>query len=268
MASRQPAEKEAKARKAATTGTLRNHLSGRVDPLTSAILVFPLFLVYQAGILVSDGLNGVDFTTRALVALAERDMTNYLIVLGGMLLVYAAVLVILRKRGSFSPRAFGPVLLESTFYALTMGSVILFVMNALAPGFPGLAVGATAREFAPPPLAVGGAMNPLDVIVISAGAGLHEEFIFRLLLMGGLSWLLAGFTGKKRAWITALIVSSLVFSLAHHLGPAGEAFTFAAFIFRTLAGVVFALIYQVRGFAVAAWTHALYDVYVLSFVGH
>jgi len=115
--------------RAGTTGTLRNHLSGRVDPLTSAILVFPLFLIYQAGILISDGFNGVDFVTKALVELAAQDMSNYLVVLAGMLVVYAAVLVILRGRGKFSPRAFGPILLESTFYALSMGSIIIFVMN-------------------------------------------------------------------------------------------------------------------------------------------
>ena len=119
----------------------------------------------------------------------------------------------------------------------------------------------------PPALALGKSMNPLDVIVISAGAGLHEEFIFRLMLMGGLSWLLSSLAGPKRAWVFALVISSLAFSLAHHIGPAGEPFTFAAFVFRTLAGVIFALVYQVRGFAVAAWTHALYDVYVLSFAG-
>ncbi|MCA9638481.1 MAG: CPBP family intramembrane metalloprotease, partial [Myxococcales bacterium] len=61
-----------------------------------------------------------------------------------------------------------------------------------------------------------------------------------------------------------LVISSLVFSLAHHVGPAAEAFTFDAFVYRTLAGVFFAIVYQLRGFAVAAWTHALYDVYVLS----
>src|SRR5690606_10445868 len=42
----------------ATKGTLTNHLAGRVDPLTSAILVFPLFIIYQLGILLSRGLNG------------------------------------------------------------------------------------------------------------------------------------------------------------------------------------------------------------------
>lgn len=237
--------------KPGTTGTLRNHLAGRVDPLTSAVLVFPLFMIYQAGILVSDGFNGVDFTTQTLVELAAQDMGNYLIVLAGLLLGYGAILVILRKRGSFSPRAFAPVLLESSFYALTMGSIILFFMEKLIPGTPGLAIGHS--------------VGPIDVLVISAGAGLHEELIFRLIGMGGLSWLLAGLTGPKRAWILALIISSIAFSLAHHIGPAGEDFAFSVFVFRSFAGVFFALIYHVRGFAVAAWTHTLYDVYVLSF---
>lgn len=237
-------------RRPGTAGTLANHLSGRVDPLTSAILVFPLFLIYQAGILASAGQNGVDFVTSALIELSARDMGNYLVVLAVMLVAYAAILVILRKRGSFHPRAFLPVVIESTFYALTMGTLILFVMSKIGVR-PGLSTG-------------GGGPNPLDVIVISAGAGLHEELIFRVIGMGGIAWLLAGITGPKRAWIAALVVSSLAFSLAHHLGPAGEAFSFAAFTYRALAGAFFALVFHVRGFAVAAWTHALYDVYVLS----
>lgn len=236
--------------KPATKGTLANHLAGRVDPLTSAILVFPLFLTYQVGILVSSGQNGVDFITRALVELSARDMTNYLIVMAGMLVVYAAVLVLLRKKGTFSPKAFGPVLLESTFYALSMGTIIVFIMGRFLNVTPGLAVGAGS--------------NPLDIFVISAGAGLHEELIFRVIGLSGMAWLLGGILDKKRSFVIALVVSSLVFSLAHHLGPAGEAFTMSAFVYRALAGAFFGLVYQVRGFAVAAWTHALYDVYVLS----
>jgi membrane protease YdiL (CAAX protease family) len=114
-----------------------------------------------------------------------------------------------------------------------------------------------------PPLAIAIA-NPVDILVISAGAGFHEELIFRLILMSGLGWLLAGITGKRRAWVFALALSSIAFSFAHHLGAAGEPFTFAAFTYRSLAGVYFGLIYHFRGFAVAAWTHAIYDVYVLS----
>lgn len=227
------------------------HLLGRVDGLTSAILVFPLFLLYQIGILTGRGQNGVDFVTRSLIEVSKRDLTNYLVVMGVMLAAYAAILVILRKRGHFDPRVFGPMLLESGFYALVMGSIILFVMREFLGVLPGLST-------------AGAGSNPLDIFVISAGAGFHEELIFRVIIMGGLAWLLTGITGKKRAWLIALVVSSILFSLAHHVGPSGEAFRFQAFVYRALAGAFFAAIYQVRGFAVAAWTHALYDVYVLS----
>lgn len=225
------------------------HLRGRIEGLTSAILVFPLFLIYQLGILSGRGQNGVDFATRALIRVSERNVNHYLVILAGLLLAYAAIVVLLRRRGTFSPRAFVPMLAESTFYALVMGSLIVFVLQQFAGIVPGLVVGGA---------------GPLDVVVISAGAGFHEELIFRVILMGGLAWLLTGLTGAKRAWLLALVLSSLAFSLAHHLGPVGETFTFAAFVYRTLAGVFFALVYQIRGFAVAAWTHALYDVYVLS----
>lgn len=244
------AASESPDRRHRSRGVLLQHLSGRIDPLTSAILVFPLFLLYQLGILSGGGQNGVDFVTKSLIEFGRRDLGNYLIILAGMLVAYAAVLVILRRRGSFHPRAFVPVVVESTFYALVMGSLILFVMHRFLGVLPGLAVSAGP--------------NPIDIVVISAGAGFHEELIFRVVLMGGLGWILAGITGKRRAWIAALLVSSLAFSLAHHVGPAGEAFTFTAFVYRTLAGVFFAAVYHVRGFAVAAWTHALYDVYVLS----
>lgn len=248
-----PERRKPRAPRPATDGTLLNHLSGRIDPLTSAILVFPLFAIYQLGILTSNGLNGVDFVTKALVELVQRDMTNYLIVLGVMVAVYAAILLILWRQGTFNPRAFLPALGESVFYALTMGTLIVFVMSQFTGVVPGLAVGVQR--------------SPVDVLVISAGAGLHEELVFRVIGVGGLAWLIAGLTGEHKAMVIAIVFSSVAFSLAHHIGPGGEAFTTAAFVYRTLAGLFFAVIYQLRGFAVAAWTHALYDVYVLSTYG-
>lgn len=224
-------------------------MRGRIEGLDSAVLVFPLFLVYQVGILGGRGQNGVDLLTRQLVAVAERDVSNYLAVLAIALIAYAAVLVVLSRRGRFHPRVFAPMLLESSLYALAMGSIIVFVMHRFLGALPGLSIATPG---------VG------DAIVISAGAGFHEELVFRVLLMGGLAWALTGLTGERRAWMAALVVSSLVFSLAHHVGPAGEAFSFAAFTYRTLAGAFFAIVYRVRGFAVAAWTHALYDLYVLG----
>ncbi len=211
--------------------------------------MFPLFAVYQVGILTGRGQNGVDFLTRTFIEMAAYDMATYLLTLGGMLVAYAAIVVLLRRTGTFDPRIFVPMLAESAFYATTMGSLIVFVLSRLAPFVPGLSI----------------LSRSLEVIVVSAGAGFHEELVFRVVLLGALSWLLAGVTGRRRALVLAVLASSILFSLAHHVGPAGEPFAFAAFVYRTFAGLFFALVYLVRGFAVAAWTHALYDVYVLSF---
>jgi len=224
-------------------------LRRRQDAATSAFLVFPLFLVYQFGILLgARGRNGADFVTTGLMRLVEYDLGAYLTVLVALAASYAGLFAGLRRGGRAEVRSFGPTLAESALYALVMGSLILAVMQWLSGLMPGLVIVAS---------------GPLDVIVISAGAGLHEELIFRAGLMSGLA-VACRPLGARRAALLAVLGSSLVFSAAHHVGPSADAFTLAAFVYRTFAGIYFAALYHFRGFAVAAWTHALYDVYVLS----
>ena len=62
--------------------------------------------------------------------------------------------------------------------------------------------------------------------------------------------------------IGSVLTSALLFSAAHHVGPYGEAFNHSVFLFRTLAGLYFALLYQLRGFGIAVGTHTCYDVLV------
>ena len=219
--------------------------------LDTAVFVFPLFLVYQVGI-VSGVRNGADVVTTLLMQLVEYDLGNYLLLFGALLLGYAGLLGGLRQSGRFHPKSFAPLLAESGLYAVCMGSIILLVIRYVLWFVPGLAVEALPDR------------GPLEILVIAAGAGLHEEFIFRAGLMGGLALLFEQRMGRLAAWTLALAVSSLVFSGVHHLGPAGEDFTLVAFAYRTLAGAYFGVIYQLRGFAVAAWTHCLYDLYVLT----
>jgi hypothetical protein len=49
----------------------------------------------------------------------------------------------------------------------------------------------------------------------------------------------------------------------HYLPPTGDPWSLASFTFRALAGMAFAALFKLRGFAVAVYTHALYDVFVL-----
>ena len=68
---------------------------------------------------------------------------------------------------------------------------------------------------------------------------------------------------NSTALLPAALLSSVLFALAHYLGP--EEFTLYSFAFRFLAGLVFAALFVFRGFAVAVYTHTIYDVYVLLF---
>ena len=120
-----------------------------------------------------------------------------------------------------------------------------------------------------PPDASGGAKNiaanpvPVSQIISFVGAGIYEEVLFRLLVFTGLGWLLGMFQVPTRAALLAAAAGSAgVFAVAHHVGPYGEAYDGYVFLFRCLAGVYFALLYQFRGFGIAVGAHACYDVLV------
>jgi membrane protease YdiL (CAAX protease family) len=104
-------------------------------------------------------------------------------------------------------------------------------------------------------------LGPLERLVMSAGAGFYEELVFRVGLFGGLAHL---FTRRGvpalRAGLAAAAVSALLFSAVHYVGALGDSFSLGSFVFRALSGLYLAALYRFRGFAVAVYAHALYDV--------
>jgi membrane protease YdiL (CAAX protease family) len=231
----------------------------RADPrnlLTSLVLVFPLFLTYQIGVLFTlPVLNGADFLTVFLFRNLGLSKGTYLAYTFGVATAFALAVTILRRRQKFDPRMIIPVLIESAIYALTMGSLIVFVMTRGLGISPRLAGGAGSfveqQGFA-------------TRIVMSLGAGVYEETVFRLGIMTGLVALLDRIVGLRRwlAVVLALLVSAVLFSAMHHIPPYGDPFRVGLFLFRVLAGICFGLLFWYRGFAVAVYTHALYDLYV------
>jgi membrane protease YdiL (CAAX protease family) len=112
-------------------------------------------------------------------------------------------------------------------------------------------------------LSVGMDSKTLGRVVTFVGAGIYEEMLFRLLLFCALG-IVFRLMGVPRI-ISALLVgiaSAVLFAAAHHLGPYGEPINGYVFLFRSLAGFYFALLYQLRGFGIAVGAHACYDVLV------
>lgn len=107
----------------------------------------------------------------------------------------------------------------------------------------------------------------LDIIT-GIGAGIYEELIFRLLLIGLLMLFFETILGvnRKKAIVISVIVSAVLFSLHHHFVflngrfARAEVLTLAPFIFRTIAGVYFATVFAIRGFGIVAAAHIFYDI--------
>lgn len=230
------------------------------EPLTAFVAVLPLFVFYQVGILLTGGMrNGVDFVSSFLFSVFGDDLASYLGFNAIILVAFLVIVARLRRSGELHPRVIPMMLLESAVYAVLVGVGVNVLINATGIGH--LLMVPAAAGGSPPGL--------FTKLVMSVGAGLYEELTFRLVLMGGLFFAMDKVAGASRilSAVLAVTVSSLIFSGVHHLGNMGEAFTLSAFVFRFFAGVIFATIFQTRGFAIAAWTHALYDVWVMVVLG-
>jgi membrane protease YdiL (CAAX protease family) len=228
----------------------------RYDPkdlLTSLVLVFPLFLIYQVGVLFTlPVLNGADFLTVFLFRNLGLSTGAYLAYTAAVAVAFAIAVAVLRRKRQFNPKLILPVFIESAIYALTMGSLIVFVMTRVLHVSPRLAGGIAGQGLG-------------TRFVMSLGAGVWEETVFRLGIMTGVALLLERVLGLGRwvAIIVALAVSSVLFSAMHHIPPYGDPLQLGVFTFRVLAGCFFGLVFWFRGFAIAVYTHALYDIYVL-----
>ena len=214
---------------------------GHGDLAASLVLVFPLLLVYQVGVLFAGSVNGADVVTRLLFAALGRPA--YLALHA---LIAAGFLLGMRRGGrgtALRLEVVAPVVLEAAVYALTLGAVISVILERLL----GLGLG-------------GGAA--IDAL----GAGVHEELVFRLALLGGLVALAEGAPAlaarPRLALALAFAASSIAFAAAHHVGAYGEPWTAHAFAFRVLAGAAFGLIFWFRSLAHAVYAHAIYDLLV------
>lgn len=105
---------------------------------------------------------------------------------------------------------------------------------------------------------------PASVRVISfIGAGVYEEVLFRLCLVPAAYGFFRLFEcSQKTSAVCAVLATSVVFAVAHYVGPAADTFTMFTFSFRALAGVFFAALFLVRGFGITVGAHAAYDLLV------
>jgi len=214
-------------------------------PLTSLVFSLPLVLAYEGGVLVlgrGSPRNGADVWLRTLLdslGFGQYFLLPVLTILG--LLAWHHVE---HDRWRFSPGVLAGMAGESVLWAAVL-------------------LGIARLQDRLWPLATAAGEGLLARLVAFCGAGLYEEVLFRLLLLPAVTWVAARLgAGPLAAAGWGVVGSSLLFSWAHYVGPLGDAFDPYSFTFRFLAGVFFAILFEARGFGIAAGSHAAYDILV------
>jgi hypothetical protein len=105
------------------------------------------------------------------------------------------------------------------------------------------------------------------VAVSLIGTGVYEETLFRLLCLTLLAWLLRWVVLLKPLAVgLAILLTAVLFAAAHQMHVPFEEWKLPTFIFHTVAGLYFGLLYYLRGFGVAVGAHACFNVLVTTAV--
>lgn len=230
----------------------------------SLVFALPLLVMYEglAALLAQDpsveGVrNGADVVLKSLfVAVAgHRGPLLFMTIVVGISLWL--VRRDLRTAGrKLEAWIFGGMVVESILLSLAFGVVVGTLTVRILGPLGALAAGANGIE----------TMSLPARIMLSIGAGLYEELLFRVALVSALAngARIAFGWGRTGAGVIATIIGALIFSAFHYVGELGEDFALQSFTFRAIAGVMFSALYLTRGFGITAWTHAMYDVIVLT----
>jgi len=225
------------------------------SPRYAVFFATPLILMYEGLAWILQGSatagvrNGADVLLKSLFL--TLGGTRGLVFFDVLLIAIGAALV-WRDRGPLVPMIFVGMFAEAVALALIFGTVAGVLTALLIRG--------------PSALAMGGlqGLGLSTQVMLSLGAGIYEELLFRVILVSGLAWL------AKRAFgwlpgasgVFAVVVGAFIFSAFHYIGPYGDAWQLQSFVFRFVAGLLFSGLFVLRGFGITAWTHSLYDVFL------
>jgi hypothetical protein len=219
------------------------------------LISLPLFLAYELLILISQPEASqivrisVDSWFKSIFSLFGVNtvsITLLVVAFFGIFILYKEREQLRRLRFKFFPLMIG----ESVIYASLVTLVATFFIS--------MVFAISTND----PIS---SLSGLQKFALSLGAGLYEELFFRVILVSLLILVFRKvFNNKNWAATTAAIVlSALLFSMVHYVGSMGDAFTLSSFTYRFVFGLMLNGIYVWRGFGIAAWTHAIYDLMVL-----
>ena len=230
---------------------MRNYWRYSRSAYYSAVTALPLLVIYEILIVLSQSRywgirNAADVWIRTFLMAFDLQAQHITFVLIGISLALIPIAKSRTRGIKLKANYFALMFAECLAFSLVLGVVLQTILRlgGLSSGGPGSGL--------------------MQNLALSVGAGLFEEIIFRVILLNLLFLLLSPLFKKKIvAAVFSVLLASFLFSLSHYVGTMADTWQIYSFMFRWAAGLLFTVFYFVRGFAITAYTHPLYDIWVL-----
>lgn len=236
--------------------SVKHYFSSTHTLLYSYLISLPLLLLYEVLIFLAQPdaeqvvRISVDVWIKTLFSYIGQDVLSITLIFVALL----GVFVLYRERNRLSSLKvsyFFSMLIEASAYAFFLALLITTTVSRLLQ-----MVQVSPIE----------SLSTLQQLALSLGAGLYEELFFRVILVSVLLFIFKKVFKKQYiAFGAAMVLAAAIFSFVHYVGVFGDPFTFGSFLFRFLFGLALNAIYIWRGFGMAAWTHAIYDLMVIVY---
>ncbi len=217
----------------------------------SLILTLPVLAIYEFGILLL--FKDSFFELRNTGEILLRSFFEYLglnnpIIVSSILLVLFIVIMVrgykIEKKPGIHANYFIYMLLESMLW----GSLVFICLQL----------------FTQLPLQIVTMQEKLLNVNLAIGAGIFEELIFRLVLIGSILIILdRGIALDRRVSVPlAILLSAIVFASFHLFM---EVYSFPVFSQRVFGGILLGTLFYLRGYGISVYAHIIYNILILAY---
>jgi hypothetical protein len=218
-------------------------------PLASLAFLLPLVIIYEVGTH-HFAWNAAHHTEQRIIAFALMQRFFLLFGASGKYLPAMAVVGILLAWH----------IARRDAWKVEIGTLFGMLVESLLLALPLLLLGRLTLYYVPQ--AAVPQPETANLFVLSIGAGVYEELMFRLIAFTLLNFLLIDLLRIRKSWsyLLMVLISAVGFAAYHYLG---EPFRWQTFAFRTVAGIYFGIVFIFRGIGITSGVHASYDIFII-----
>ena len=243
-------------------------------PIACLYFILPFLIIYHGGVWILKSLerpvaNGADIMLGKLLNIFYYGSAwLYSQVFPANEISESSVLWVIKILGSFFSLLFIIFILllkqhlSNTSWKLSRHTILYMYIESLIFAIPPFMLVWVVNKIIALRIDLSALNEWVNGVILSVGAGVYEEFLFRMIIMSLLFLTLPNLLKirERSLYIVVMLIQAIIFAVFHYLPWSNEVFHLPIFTFRVVAGLYFGYLYQERGFGIAAGSHVFYDI--------